>query len=369
MENMADSKVIREQVLQTEEETLKQQQKQSEQASTIEDGLSKLKSTLNSLENASSENTGANAKACNKQAGKKDDHDKESKTKAKKSRELEDLEDNLILPSRLRSDSGNIYSSSMIIDAARNRPDSIQSRQEQELQSIFEEQESEMRPCSEGQCCRNTTTIVNLIEKLQKTVDSIQSENKSQISVNAQIGNDMRELEGRMDESDKTIESLERELDDYKFQMKLIANVVIRQDQQIANLTKKVNDAQQREMYPNLVITGIPEKQNENTLKSYNEFVQNELEIQEMIPAHRAFRVGSGRNRPMIVELRDPIIQKGKIYSKVGNLKGKRNAEGGRFFVSDHLPEEYNETRRRANELIAENKKKKSEDKLSMTIK
>lgn len=340
--------------------------------SIIEKGLNKLKNTLNFLESNKKDSDDANMPQQENLDKENNDHDKSSKNKLRKNRELGDLEDNIILPSRLRSDSGTVYSSSVVIESNKKASqvgnlDSVS--EEEDLQTWGEQVDLEMRPCSEGQCCQNTAVIVSMIEKLQKSVDGIRKEGQSQISVNAQIGQDMRKTNERVDDNEKAIGALEKELDEYKFQMKLIANVVTRQDEQIQSLNRKLNEMQQREMYPNLVISGIPERPQENTLQIYNQFIQNELEIQELIPAHRAFRIGSGQNRPIIVELRDPINQKGKIYNHVGKLKGKFNKDGGRYFVSDHLPEEYNENRRRINELVAENKKKPNNEKLNMTVK
>lgn len=320
---------------------------QSEPENTIEVGLEKLKNTLNSLEGGEDKQASVKAMSLQQQ-----ENLKTLKGKAKKNRELGDLEDNLILASRLRSDSGNVYSSSVTIDANKNIPSvSV-------LDPVGEENEinpdpqgsattTEMRSiCSDGECCRNTAKIVTMIQKLQKSVDAIRTASDSQLSVNATIGEDMREIQNEVAENSKEIQELEKELTDYKFQMKLIANVVVRQDQQIATLTRKINEAQQREMYPNLVISGVPEHPKENTLAAYNRFVAKELEIPELIPAHRAYRIGSGTTRPMIVELRDPITSKPKICSHVSKLKGKSNPDGGRFFVADHLPEEFNENRR-----------------------
>lgn len=360
-----------------------QSQRQNSQemnGSAIEVGLSKLKSTLNSFEKASGIKQAGNAEIAEiaeNHSCMTSNHDKCLKSK-RKNRELGELEDNPILP-RLRSDSGNVYSSSMVIETAKNRAEGstlLALGEEEDYQDLQESQglqgeliNLEMKPCSEGECCKNTAKIVTMIERLQRSVDSIQREGQSQISVNAQIGTDMRKLQGRMSDNEKEMDDLRTELQDYKFQMKLIANVVTRQDQQIQSLTRKLTDAQQREMYPNLVISGIIERPNENTLQAFNMFVQNQLEIQELIPAHRAYRIGQGRTRPIVVELRDPSHQKGKIYNNAGKLKGKVNEEGGKFFITDHLPEQYNEERRRANELFYENKKKGKEDKLNMSIK
>lgn len=71
----------------------------------------------------------------------------------------------------------------------------------------------------------------------------------------------------------------------------------------------------------------------------------------------------------MIAELRDPATFKPRIYKNAGKLKNKFNAKGGRYFISDHLPEEYNEARRRVNDIIADNKKKLTAEQLKMSAK
>lgn len=120
-------------------------------------------------------------------------------------------------------------------------------------------------------------------------------------------------------------------------------------------------------MSANVVVSGIPEQKNEKPIQLFNNFVQKGLELQELIPANKAFRIGKGQNRPLIVELRHPE-SKGKLFSNATKLKGKRNENGGSYFLADHLPEEQNEDRRRMNELVAENKKKDTSHQLDMTI-
>lgn len=313
---------------------------------------------------------------------KQDKHEKYAKgdncnnrVKAHKTRELEDLDKSQILPARLRSDSGRVYSTGMIIESSGQPPlrgsfgalpsvNEVESEIASELDNLTME-----KPCSDSACCKNTAKIVNLITKLQQSVDEIKNTNSNQANYTASISQSLRDVEEKVDEHGEDMASLKRELKEYRFQLKLVSNVVIRQDQQIAVLNKKLNDAQQREMYPNIVITGILESTVENPLQKFNQFVAQNLQIQELIPAHRAYRLGMGPNRPLLVKLRDPLTYKPKIYAQVTKLKGQKNSQGGSFFVSDHLPDEYNETRRRANDLFSENRRKDPATKVTMSIK
>lgn len=338
----------------------------------IEVGLSKLQNTLNNLQQT--ENASLNLGELNEEimVEQETDKDKSKHDKQKKNRELGELEENQILSARLRSGSGRVYSSGVMIgsssinETSKSAPPSIL---EEDCDSICSTESINKMRCSQNKCCRNTSKLMEMMDRLQKSVDEIQSTTRNQTLTSASQAGTMRRIEDKTIENAKDIESLEKELDEYKFQLKLIANVVVRQDQQIAFLSKKVNEAQQREMYSNIVISGIIEKQNEVPLRVFNKFVTNQLQIQELIPAHRAYRIGSGKTRPLIVELRDPYTYKSRIYSHVANLKGKKNADGARYFVSDHLPDAYNEDRRRINDLISENKKKAGDEKLSLSAK
>lgn len=149
--------------------------------------------------------------------------------------------------------------------------------------------------------------------------------------------------------------------------MKLVTNILSKQDQQISFLSKRITEIQQREMNANIVISGIVESKNENPIQEFNSFVTNKLELQELIPANRAFRIGSGKVRPLVVQLRDST-KKSKLFANATKLKGKRNSEGGYYFLSDHLPEQLNEERRRINELFSENKKKPASFQLEMEL-
>lgn len=99
----------------------------------------------------------------------------------------------------------------------------------------------------------------------------------------------------------------------------------------------------------------------------FNNFVERGLELQELIPANKAFRIGSGTNRPLLVELRNTDHKK-KLFINAAKLKGKVNENGKPYFISEHLPEEKNEERKRINELFTENKKKPNSHKLDMNI-
>lgn len=285
-----------------------------------------------------------------------------NRNRQRKNRELETLDDSKIINARLRSDSGKVYSTGLVLESS-TQGASV-------LAAVSEEEDSADLPenmCLKGDCCKNTSKIIDMITKLQSSVDDVLKKTSTQEIITSNNSHKIDELEEACGKNSEEIDDLVGELKETKFQLRMVSNIVIKQDQQIDILKKKINEIQQREMGSNIVITGISESKAEKPMQQYNNFVAKELEIQQLIPANKAFRIGSGANRPMIVELRHPE-DKRKLFGSATKLKGKVNESGSPFFIADHLPEEMNEERRRANELIAENRKQPASHRMDMSI-
>lgn len=309
----------------------------------------------------------------------KHDKDKALKAKLKKRRELDGIRDNTILSSRLRSSSGKVYSSSVSVEqgSAPNSPvRSLASVAEGESASDLEAfnatdnesiPESLLDMCPKEECCKGTATLIGMISGLKASVDGVLKKFSTQEIVTSNTSHRVQDLQDKFEKQEEEIDDLGKELHETKFQLKMVSNIVIKQDQQIAILQQKISDMQKREMAANIVVSGIPESNNENPIAAFNKFVQEGLEIQELIPANKAFRIGSGKNRPLLVELRHGE-NKRKLFSHAMKLKGKKNDKGQSYFLADHLPENMNEDRRRANELFAENKKKQTSHRLDMNF-
>lgn len=188
-------------------------------AAQIEVGLSKLQNTLSMLESNKTDNDIA-IKAL------QDDpplvkHDKNTKAFNKKNREVYELQENQIFAARLRSKSGRIYSSGLVVDS-------------HNITAIAEETSPEVnmpickqQPCSDSKCCKNTAKIVNMIAELQQSVNAIKNTTENQTLVGASNAGNIRRIEDQVQENSTEIKSLDEEMTDYKFQLKLLTNIVI----------------------------------------------------------------------------------------------------------------------------------------------
>lgn len=287
-------------------------------------------------------------------------HDKATKYKGRKNREMDSLEENQIIAARLRSNSGKLYTSSVSVEAS-GTTNNLETVVEEDLQvSESDEPETELiNMCPKEECCQGTNTVISMISKLQKSIDGVLKKVSQQEIVSSNASHRIDDLEEQVTQNGNEIDDVNKELQETKFQLRVVTDIVIKQDEQIGFLKQKINEIQKREMSPNVIVSGILESKNEKPMILFNDFVQKGLEIQELIPANRAFRIGSGRNRPLLVELRH-TESKNKLFANATKLRGKVNQNGKPYFLSEHLPEELNEDRRRSNAIFAENKKKPS---------
>lgn len=134
----------------------------------------------------------------------------------------------------------------------------------------------------------------------------------------------------KIDQQDRCIEAM--------------VGILSRQNQELAGFKRILNNMAVRAARHNLILSGIVEERNENTKWKVLEFFKGSLKLQDNIVLNKAYRIGNGVDRPIIIELQN-VEDKAKIYQKVGNLKGVKNSKNKSFFISDQLPEDYAEKR------------------------
>ena len=186
-------------------------------------------------------------------------------------------------------------------------------------------------------------------------MEGIKQEVKHQIAES----NNMYELrmadmeEAQYEDNGKVLEILEKqETSDYR--MAFLTDVVSRQESEIKSLKQRITELERSNMGSNTVFTGIPESKDENCVMESQNFFGSKMRLWQDMPIKSARRFGcySNNRRAMLIEFSDPK-KKGMVFRNMANLKEEQNAEGTKFFVNDHLPDELNEKRRKYKALIA----------------
>ena len=108
-------------------------------------------------------------------------------------------------------------------------------------------------------------------------------------------------------------------------------------------------------MRPNLVIRGIGEMQDEDCKQVVNDFIKEKLRITDGINLKKAFRIGKGKNRAILVTLTNPG-DKATIYNNVKHLKGQLNYLQCPYQIDDQMPLSINERKRKLRNIVWRNK-------------
>ena len=169
---------------------------------------------------------------------------------------------------------------------------------------------------------------------------------------------------------DSGLLDLETKNDMHEHKVKLLANIVIKQDERIKVLESRLSAVHSREIRPNVRISGILEKRNETREELFEcvtSFFKKELEIEEVIEIADAYRIGTGNDRAIVVRLKY-FTDKTIIFADTSKLKGLKNAKKTQYFVQEEQTEEQREDRQKYRELVRENLEKDENDRLKIKM-
>ena len=153
--------------------------------------------------------------------------------------------------------------------------------------------------------------------------------------------------------------------------IKLLSAIVIRQDEHIENMASTIESLKKELRRPNIFIDGILENENEKTPKEriqiINDFLKEQMEIEDEISIKQAYRIGVKVPKTFKVVLNNPD-DKPLIFEHVSNLKEKRNARRKLYFVSKDLTELEKEKKEYYRDLIKANTELPEKDRLQIKL-
>ena len=166
---------------------------------------------------------------------------------------------------------------------------------------------------------------------------------------------------------DAELKSTKTELKICQVQLNEVTGVTIRQDQELRECKREIENLKFRLDRNLLRITGLEEQEGEDCKAAVKAFFTQKLEIQQEIAISDAFRVGKGQNRSILVYLQDPKV-KGLIFKNTVKLKDLKNNEDRPYGVSDQLSAKKWAEKQRIRQLQAINKKLDAENQLDMKV-
>ena len=237
-------------------------------------------------------------------------------------------------------------------------------------------QKSDISPAPEIDISKpiSNETVVQMFEHLLTKVDAVKQDlsNEIQALKNEKDVNTekINSLESKQTATEIKVSTVQKENVVMKDQVDHLMDAFVYQQQILDELNGKVETLQKSSMNKNLIIKGLiatkTGSERENCVKTVRDFFQKVMEISEEISIKRAFRIGRGKVRTMLVILKSPA-DKAKIFDNVGNLKEKTNTNGKSYKIENQLPNRLAELRNKQRNVMWRNKKTVA-DRLEMQL-
>ena len=161
-------------------------------------------------------------------------------------------------------------------------------------------------------------TKISAAEVATTKLTSVETKIKN---VETKLNNQHKKIKVLADQTETLIDTNDK--------MEIMEGIIIRQDQQIKELTDKIAKMEAKSLKNNIVISGLDYVEGEDCVETVTNFLSQKLKLTGNIAVRNAYRVGAGQNRAMIVTLANQK-EKTRIFitlriSKV--LKTQRNVD------------------------------------------
>lgn len=153
-------------------------------------------------------------------------------------------------------------------------------------------------------------------------------------------------MNDKFEQSKKDVSDIKREVNDLVRENSTLKDEVLNMSTDLQSLKERQIELQSRTMRDNLIFTGIPENETEDTEKVLADFIKNKLEITKDIEFERVHRMGKkiqGKLRPVIAKFSK--FKDREIVRKQAPTVLKRT-ENKEFGVNEQYPKEINDRRK-----------------------
>lgn len=200
-------------------------------------------------------------------------------------------------------------------------------------------------------------SLMSILRELNTTVKHLESKIDNMEKDRKHNEKKVRQISIVQSQDTAAINNLTSVSEDQGDKIKVLTGIVLRQQQQIDDLTYKLNNLYSNNNSKKLIINGLAETQGENCFHEVANFFKNIMKIETAIPLKFARRVvGTGAERSMMIKLKN-FEHKSIIFQKFDRLKQMNRSRQHPYFISEQLPEAWAERRRFVQQLKSQNSK------------
>ncbi|XP_062616814.1 uncharacterized protein LOC134278517 [Saccostrea cucullata] len=145
------------------------------------------------------------------------------------------------------------------------------------------------------------------------------------------------------DDQTREVKEMKKSVSNIRNENEMILNELEMVRNKFEDLNERHLDLQTRSMRDNLVFSGIPETEEENTEEVLKEFIRAEMNITEVPQFHRVHRMGK-----RLPDKHKPIVAKFVLHKEreIVRKAAPSSLEGKGFGVNEQFPREINERRK-----------------------
>ena len=201
----------------------------------------------------------------------------------------------------------------------------------------------------------NLEIVMAMFEKLQEAKMSPTNNDQPKSSQN-EVLQEVKTAMEAIDDQDKHISSLFREVDYYKQKSTIMLGVIEDLNMTVQDLTQKVENLEINQAKKSITVTGIQLERNrkQDNIEFMYYFFQNNIGIQ--VDIEDVFLLGGGESSSVCVVTFATLQEKYAVFNNKGRLKGQTNEDGKPYFINDYLPTTTNEKKKRERDIIKQNK-------------
>ncbi|XP_061167396.1 myosin-2 heavy chain-like [Saccostrea echinata] len=194
------------------------------------------------------------------------------------------------------------------------------------------------------------STKLNKLDHIEKRLNELE---RNAVNVNTEL----KEMKVKVNGVEECVTHISKQYDDQtrevKEMKKSVSNirneneVILNELEIVRNKFEDLNerhlDLQTRSMRDNLIFSGIPETQDENTEEVLKEFISSEMNITEAPQFHRVHRIGK-----RLTDKHRPTVAKFVLHKEREKIRkaAPSTLEGKAFGVNEQFPKEINERRK-----------------------
>ena len=208
-----------------------------------------------------------------------------------------------------------------------------------------------------------TNEVYRILGEVNRSLGDIRRDLADLKADRKQTSEHVQGLEFDYDQLQDCLEQQGKGIAQCQDQISFVSNTAARFEHYMYDMNQRLLKLESANLKQNVLVTGLPEAEGENSLQVGKQFLKDDLRLREeevvIKAAYRMGRGGRGRDsRPLVMQIKNSE-QKSKIFKNAGKLKGSQK------YVNDHLPEQLGEEARRRRQIISANKRlEKSPNKL-----